>query len=640
MKKLSLLHPIVFALYPLLFLYAHNIDEVLPRILAMPIALSLFMAVFAFGFFYLLTKQVHKAALAASITVVAFFLFAAFQDGLAFITRYGTLSLGLFFFLSLPWLYRNMYKENTGNKDIARLISLIVAVGGLFVFHVFTSFIIGSGFSSFKILSLVLLAMLFFMAVFLVPSLVVPFFVSRQLEAKRFLTMLLLTVFMYFLVIQTGTFGVRHAVLFPVMLAWIVLVLLAVRLSSKHKWMRNLLIFISVFQIFALFVMINLDFDMLVYNFLAELVYFIVYVILTGLVLNVKTVKSEINVVLWVVALALISGPLYSIFVYDGGKSDGEAVRISCDASIGDTTERLPVYYLVLDEYASSQVVEELFFYDNAWFEDSLRSLGFSAGEWLTTSEHTHEVIACVLNVGAHNQGQGARRNFGAIKDNAVTHFFKEEGYAIVQYPVWRYEQFVMINNSDTLVSIPKSGIKAKLGDFYSKVLYMGMLRRYIAQDVSFYRNAVNYVFETLPTINELYPDKPFFVYAHVLSPHAPFVFDKDGGVIGIMHNGNRYYTGQYEYISKCVLRTVKALLDVHNGQCIIVVQSDHGPREGETGIATTESQRKRIFNAMYFPDKSFNVPDAEYAVNSNTFALVINYLFGCDLKYHDVPAK
>jgi len=77
--------------------------------------------------------------------------------------------------------------------------------------------------------------------------------------------------------------------------------------------------------------------------------------------------------------------------------------------------------------------------------------------------------------------------------------------------------------------------------------------------------------------------DQPTFVFAHVLLPHHPYVFDADGSFLTIEEldrfDALERYVNQVRYANDEIYRIVDELLDVPaDEQPIILVQSDEGP--------------------------------------------------------------
>ncbi len=74
------LHPIFFAIFPALFLWAHNVEEASIEQAALPLALSALAAVLVWLLLFLLMKDNKKAALATSLSIFLFFSYGRFID--------------------------------------------------------------------------------------------------------------------------------------------------------------------------------------------------------------------------------------------------------------------------------------------------------------------------------------------------------------------------------------------------------------------------------------------------------------------------------------------------------------------------------------------------------------------------------
>jgi hypothetical protein len=131
----------------------------------------------------------------------------------------------------------------------------------------------------------------------------------------------------------------------------------------------------------------------------------------------------------------------------------------------------------------------------------------------------------------------------------------------------------------------------------------------------------------------------PKFVYAHVLLPHMPFIFDKDGNMLPPQDNYDwHYYLGQHQYATKLMEDLITKLLANANPRNppVIIIQSDHGARnmirkakdnilmDGYLENYPIDNAYKN-FNAMYLPGidpstLSTSMPPI------NTMILVLNH--------------
>jgi len=163
------------------------------------------------------------------------------------------------------------------------------------------------------------------------------------------------------------------------------------------------------------------------------------------------------------------------------------------------------------------------------------------------------------------------------------------------------------------------------------------------------HRNSILYAFEELKDLSNL--GSPKFVYAHILLPHQPFVFDEDGNPItpdypyslirpfipryGGEESRNKYkesYRKQLIFTNKKIMEIVDRILADSDRPPIIILQGDHGPEAylDPSSINNTNlKERTSILNAYYFPSGSSGLYDTITPVN--TFRVIFNQYFGAD---------
>jgi hypothetical protein len=141
----------------------------------------------------------------------------------------------------------------------------------------------------------------------------------------------------------------------------------------------------------------------------------------------------------------------------------------------------------------------------------------------------------------------------------------------------------------------------------------------------------------------------PKFVFAHILCPHPPFVFNSDGTLMDqeqsfeirdgshlSMDNAKYHlnYIKQLEYINIMVNNMLSDILKESERPKVIVLQSDHGPGaelDSESKQNTLLSERFGILNAIYFSDK--NHSSLYQSISPvNTFRVVLNKYFATNL--------
>ena len=162
-------------------------------------------------------------------------------------------------------------------------------------------------------------------------------------------------------------------------------------------------------------------------------------------------------------------------------------------------------------------------------------------------------------------------------------------------------------------------------------------------------RTRVSYVFDHLG--NNLGVKGRVFVFAHIMSPHSPFVFQADGSPAPARSAAPatwyddainpasadqresfiRGYRGQVEFVNRRIRQVLESLLTDSSRRRIIILQGDHGPNmtlqmSGPTAAAAAE--RLSILNAYYVP------PDMRSRLYLsitpvNTFRVILNRYFG-----------
>ncbi|HKJ37394.1 MAG TPA: hypothetical protein VJ972_01345, partial [Anaerolineales bacterium] len=153
--------------------------------------------------------------------------------------------------------------------------------------------------------------------------------------------------------------------------------------------------------------------------------------------------------------------------------------------------------------------------------------------------------------------------------------------------------------------------------------------------------------FETLAAIPDISGSK--FVFAHVISPHPPFVFDGNGNPMDIDYtfnfkDGNEFpgskdeykqgYVEQLQFVNRSLQRTLSAIIKKSKIPPIIILQADHGSgllTDFTSSNNTCIMERFSPFAAYYLP----GVDDYSIIANAsavNTFRIIFNEYFEAEL--------
>jgi hypothetical protein len=360
-------------------------------------------------------------------------------------------------------------------------------------------------------------------------------------------------------------------------------------------------------------------------------------------ILRSKRPLGAAGKILSAITLALLAWNVGGIVVFHARRLDIHNARAFLQK--GET--RLPVapaaakpdiYCFFVDEFASLDTIADLFHHDNSAFAERMRAAGFFIAEQSRSLyAWTPEAIASVLNM----EPLPAKTDPALlIRQNKVSRFLKELGYAIVDFP---YEGLTALDDSQRHYAYDQERASVFFNDFYRTLAEMSLLYPLVekwqgddARYALYFRKRVLYVFEQMPGVVTL--PGPKFVLVHLFSPHAPFVFDKDGGVVpperATDYSERKYYLEQYLYIGRRLAETVEMILKNSSSPPIIIVQSDHGYRGSIRKPflhVVSEAEKRKIFLALHLP----GYPQARLGsalAPTQVFRLILNHYFGQSL--------
>ncbi len=378
---------------------------------------------------------------------------------------------------------------------------------------------------------------------------------------------------------------------------------------------------------------------------------------------RVKDVQS-VNRYLNLLALFLLIQPIFNIaaYVYKAG-IPGEIKPPSPFENLKTagvpSSENLPdIYYIILDGHGRSDVTQEIFQYDNSDFIQGLEARGFYVADQ-SRSNYVQTLLSIssalnfnYLNVENINPASTDRDPLGKLmEDSEIRRFLKAQGYQTVAFSTGY--NTTTLQNAD--IVIPYYAEKA-FNDFEALLVSTTALRALSdeTQRALFVdpfkcdarRGYTLNIYENLKKIPEL--PGPKFVFAHILSPHPPFIFDKDGKPVergGCRVNDGEYFIGtpedyllgyaeQLAFTDKMITETVDAILQKSKTPPVIILQGDHGSGlllNWDSAKKTCKRERTAILNAYYLPGKQYEQL-YETITPVNSFRVTLNAVFNAGL--------
>ncbi len=358
-----------------------------------------------------------------------------------------------------------------------------------------------------------------------------------------------------------------------------------------------------------------------------------------------------------VIGLVALAFPLiqFATFQYNTFYSDSAPARANTEASglqLPPGKVAPDIYHIVLDAYTRADVLEAVFDYDNTPFLDELTALGFYvAGCSQSNYTQTELSLSSTLNFDYLDalgdnfiSGSDDRSDlWGLIRDNRARRALKDLGYTVVAFETGYY--WTQLEDADIYYSPSTSTLdalevvggvnsfEALLIDTTASLLLTdaaSVLPAFLAEAVEYphqrHRDRILYNLNKLKSI-PLEIQSPKFVFAHIVTPHEPFVFGPDGEFIQIPEpiddkRHNDAYRDQVIYINGRIIALVREILATSRTPPIIIIHGDHGAGR------VSAQDKMAILNAYYLPDGGAERLYPEISL-VNTYRVIFDTYFG-----------
>lgn len=338
---------------------------------------------------------------------------------------------------------------------------------------------------------------------------------------------------------------------------------------------------------------------------------------------------------------------------------------------------RPDIYYIILDGYGRQDVLKALYGYDNSEFLSFLKARGFYiADQSRSNYMQTALSLASSLNMeyldtlaerlGVRNKDRKPLAN--RIKKNQVVGFLRSMGYKVVAFDsgyektnltkadyFWSPKQgntqgtlFAAVNGYEGLL-IDSTALRPFTDLYRSDSPLLARLN--LNSEYRAHQERVHFTLEKLDDVAAL--DGSYFVFAHILVPHPPFVFGPHGEAITpdntyVLADGDYYFGGipdyvkhyrdQVVFIDREMETVIDRILKKSQTPPVIIIQGDHGPGAHLVWDSAEKSvlvERFGILNAYLFPggDQGLLYPTITPV---NTFRAVLDRYFQAGLPLLD----
>jgi hypothetical protein len=353
---------------------------------------------------------------------------------------------------------------------------------------------------------------------------------------------------------------------------------------------------------------------------------------------------AEFDPVRWgigVFALVYLAVPVISYASYRVTVDDlnpGELASEDVPDVRGDPPN---VYWFVLDEYARNDQLESLIGYDNSEFYEELESLGFTVSETSTANyPRTHLSLSSTLQMDyVAEPGNDVDNEFVEFAplirgDNETIRRFRAHGYDYV-YSDHPSVQWSSCTEDLADVCLPAVSPPWSIDELDQELLELTPLRSFRLFSTP-YTEPMQVLEELDERAGEV--DEPFFLFAHVGSPHWPYRFGEDCSPRDAPRDAFQLapadraaaYVNEVECLNVLMIDAAERIVEADPG-AIVLIQSDHGStfltnwaRPLEEWTPEALGERYAVLNAMRLPP-GCDDEAVEGMTLVNTFRLVFS---------------
>ena len=355
-----------------------------------------------------------------------------------------------------------------------------------------------------------------------------------------------------------------------------------------------------------------------------------------------ESASSSINLVV----VLLMIFPLYQITsiklqnIYFGRKVENSQT-LEIDPEL---QANLPdIYYIIMDMYTRSDLLEIAYGYDNSEFIHFLEDRGFYVANCSQSNYMRTDVsLTSSLNMDyLQNLSDVFKPDtysrtylFELLKHNEVRKILESAGYQTVAFATG----FPWSEWDDADFFLSPSPLRTTITDFEQLLLSTTLAR--LLDDYGYidsfqissrhYSERTKFVFASIPDVVDI--PGPKFSFIHIINPHPPFVFGPNGEPTNPadFHNDEdkitrdmfaEGYINQVQFVQSQMEQAIDTILQNSKTPPVIVLQGDHGP------WLQTNNKRFWILNAYYLPGHEVDLYPTISPVN--TFRIIMNDYLG-----------
>lgn len=322
--------------------------------------------------------------------------------------------------------------------------------------------------------------------------------------------------------------------------------------------------------------------------------------LISGILLIIKRIDrvKELTFLLNILSFALLFFQITQIAIYEiqSGISSLQAQSATPETLlVPNDPDNLPdVYLIIMDMYGREDVLLSHYGYNNHEFVSQLEMLGFyvaSCGR--SNYSLTKSSLSSQLNMDYIEnllEDVDHEKLVYLLKNSAVQKAFEEIGYTSIAFDTgigW-----ANLDTSDIFIDRPPEILGRALEEFEELFLTTTLARplvdyatsldragfKFFGTYVEMKAQGIRIILDHLRLLPEM--EGPKFVYAHILAPHPPHVFNPDGSVnLEARTSDDRVGLPiQLDYLNPQIIGIVRNIIERSDTDPIIILEGDHGP--------------------------------------------------------------
>jgi hypothetical protein len=334
---------------------------------------------------------------------------------------------------------------------------------------------------------------------------------------------------------------------------------------------------------------------------------------------NIKKYFSVLLVMFFIIEICIIPGILKQKQILDLSISD---YTKATQKNTIQLNVKPNIYHIIFDAYTSLEGLEEYWHFKDTLFLNSLKKDDFEiAYDAHTCKDNTLECVTAIFNMknlkipikfrSIATKSEVYRK---LIQNGEVVNQLTSNGYQINNLSLFdmsdksRYWNFPWLEPNITFQQF--CFYQSLLGNFYKN--YLDRSKGYTNLQV------ISEMKEVIKSTK----NQPSFSYIHLMMPHPPNNFDKNGRIVGRKTYSNAAYLDELGYCNKVMIETID-LIKEHDPSAILILQSDHG-----SGMLPEvyEEEVKSVLSILVAP-KLYHIEWPNNMLNHNTYKYIFKAL-------------